>query len=178
MSVLVRDDVALREGTALGTELGAQVLEEQDVEIHLPVVRTVEGTHRRLRGAARGVPVLAEEDGRRGRIGLALLRELVAPELLHAIHEADDAAVVALVRLRAGLTIARGRSVLDRPAPRRVDGLEDAGRIDAEEQRRDEDDDPDPPAADEHRSTEAAAADILDLRGVERAIVAECHAAN
>src|SRR5438093_6096985 len=130
MPVLVRDDVGLRERTALRPEARLQLLKEADVEIDLLVIRTVEGSGRGARRAAGSFRVPAEDHRSRRRIRRPAPRELVAPVLLHAVDEADDTAVLALVRVHAGPTVLDRLNALDRRlGGRRVDH---AGRVDAE----------------------------------------------
>src|SRR5688572_8772181 len=112
MPVLVRDDVALRERPALRAK-ALHVAEEADVEIDLLIERAVERAHRRARGAALRLHLPGEEDRLRGLVARAAPSELVRPVLLDAVHEADDAAVVAGVRVRAGLALGRGLLAVD-----------------------------------------------------------------
>src|SRR5436309_3421418 len=105
MAVLVRDDVALRERAALRAETLLQFLKEADVEVDLLVVRTVEGTHRGLGETARALRVPGVDHRLRRQVRLAAARELATPMFLDAVDEADDAAVIALVRIRAGLAV-------------------------------------------------------------------------
>src|SRR5438309_8759 len=105
VAVLVGDDVALREGPALRAEALRQLLEEADVEIDLLVVGAVERTHRSLGEPAGALRRVGVEDGLRREIRVASARELVAPILLDAVDETDDAAIVALVRVGPGLAV-------------------------------------------------------------------------
>src|SRR5205085_3866940 len=120
---------------------------------------------------------IGEENGLRREIGVAAARELVGPILLDAVNETDDAAVLALVGVGAGLAILHGRRVVDRRIRAAVVGK----RIDAEEQRDDQDDDADPSASDDDRTTQttagsaAASALIFDLRWIEGRVAAKCH---
>src|SRR5919204_6473530 len=149
MAVLVRDDVPLRERTALRPEPLRQVLEEADVEVDLLVLGAVEGPHRGLRQAARALRGAGVKDGLRWEIGVAAPRELAAPVFLDAVDEADDAAVVTLVRVGAGLALLeRGGSLDGRGAGEIFE------RVRSEEQRDDEDEKADPAATHDDRPAE------------------------
>ena len=76
VSDLVRDHVGLGELAALAADLAAaetslEVLEERGVEIDLPIVRTIERSHRGLREPARRARGAGEHDQRRRLIGLS-----------------------------------------------------------------------------------------------------------
>src|SRR5207249_10941651 len=92
------------------------------------------------------------------------------------VDEADDAAVVTLVGVGAGLAILGGRRAVGRGARRGVGG----GRIHAEQERQDEDHKPDAAAAYDDRPADppagpAAATLIFDLRWVEGRAATKCH---
>src|SRR5438093_735884 len=141
VAVLMRDDVALRERPRARAELRAEIGEEADVEVHLLVVGAVERTHRRNGGATGRLRRAAEEHGRRRRVRRTTPWQLRLPIRLHRVDEADDAAVVAPVRVGAGLTLRGRRAVLHGARGRRVDRIEDRARIDAEEHRSEQDHD-------------------------------------
>src|SRR3954471_8790873 len=76
VSDLVRDHIGLGELAALASDLAAaetslEVLEERGVEIDLPIVRTIERSHRGLREPARRARGTGKHDQRRRLIGLA-----------------------------------------------------------------------------------------------------------
>ena len=119
---------------ASSQEVGNEIVEEADVEIDLAVVRAVERTHRLGRGPARGSGRIREQDGSCGVVRLAAPSELVAPELLDAVDEPDDAAIGAPVRVSAGLAILDRRAVVDGRGRARVV----RERIEAEDHRRDQ----------------------------------------
>ena len=97
----VRQHVRLSERSALRAEPSLQLLEEPEVDVHLPVRRAVEGTDVGRGEAAAGVRRVREED--RGRLLVTLDR--AAPVGLDAVHGPDQAAGIARFR------------VLARPAP-------------------------------------------------------------
>src|SRR4029453_14816616 len=74
---------------------------------HELVARAVEGADLRGRDAATRLHLRREED--RVRVGVALpaAREGLVPEGLGAVHDRDDAAVLALVRVLARLALLR-----------------------------------------------------------------------
>src|ERR1700704_5055756 len=122
MPVFVSDHVPLGEWTALRAEARLKLIEEADVEIDLLVVRTVEGAGRRARGATRGLGVAGKDHGGRRCVRRAASSvELVAPVFLHAVHEADDATVRALVGVRTGTTVLHRLGAFDRRLGGRVD---------------------------------------------------------
>src|SRR5690348_8847839 len=85
MPQLMRDHIALCE-VARRTELVAQLVEEAEIEIDLLVHGTIEGTHRRLAGAAAGGRVVAEEYQLGVRVLRAVLRKDLRPRLLHVVQ--------------------------------------------------------------------------------------------
>ena len=97
VAVLVRDHVGLRERRAAGAEARLELVEEVEVDVHLLVAGAVERPDLRAREAAAGLHLVGEED----RVGVRVLpaapREDAVPELLDAVHDGDDAAVLALV---------------------------------------------------------------------------------
>src|SRR5207249_4257587 len=92
------------------------------------------------------------------------------------VDEADDAAVVTLVGVGAGLAVLDRRRAVDRGTRRGVVGE----RIHAEQERHDEDHKPDAAAAYDDRPADptsgpAAATLIFDLRWVEGRAATKCH---
>src|SRR6185503_4787232 len=176
VAVLVRDDISLGEGAALRAEPRVQLLEEADVEVNLLVIGAIEGTHRSLREPARALRRTSEQHSLRGQIGLAAARELIAPVFLDAVDKADDAAIVSLVGVRAGLAFLHRWRAAHRRGCAGVVGQ----RIHAEKERHDEDDQAEPAAANDDRTTHATAestapALVFYLRRIELLIPAECH---
>src|SRR5437868_13758663 len=101
VSVFVRHHVRLRERATLRAELRSEVLEEREIEIDLLVVRAIERSDLRRRRAAAGLRRTREEDGGGWLVGLAARLEFALPVVLDAVHEADDAAVIAAGRVRS-----------------------------------------------------------------------------
>src|SRR5690348_15131699 len=107
MAVLVGQDVGLRERATLRAELRAQVVEEAQVDVHLLVGRTIEGTDV-LGGRTASRRCLSAEEGRLRNLVLpSMRRELTAPVLLHAVDEGNDSTVVAPIRVGARSTFLR-----------------------------------------------------------------------
>src|SRR5207302_5858116 len=172
VAVLVGHNVSLREGPALRAKALRQLLKEGGVEIDLLIVGAIEGSHRSLRETTCALRGPREQHGPGRQIGLAAARELVAPILLDTVDETDDPAILAFVRVRAGLTILHRRRAIDR---RSRPGVV-RERIHAEEERDDKDDQPDPAASDDDRPTQTTtSALILDLRRIERLVPAKRH---
>src|SRR5687768_9423399 len=176
VAVLVGDDVALGEWPALRAEAALEVLEEAEVEVDLPVERTVEGALRRRRVAARGVCGAGEEHGLGGGVLPTALLELAGPVRLDAVGEADDAAVGARVRIGASTALLRalhagnfGLLLLWRG-----DGVgiePHVGGVDAEQHGDDGDDESDTATTgDDRPGHPTTAATILDLAGVESCV--------
>ena len=111
MPVLVRQDVRLRERTALGPEPSLQLLEEPEVDVDLLVRGAVEGAHVRGRRPATGAGGSGEEHGHGGAVSL----DRAGPIGLDAVHGADQAAVAALLGVLAGLAL------VDAPRPAAAD---------------------------------------------------------
>src|SRR6266542_1900182 len=170
--VLVRHDVALGERSPGRAETGPQLLEEREIEVDLLVGRAVERPRGRRREAAAGLRRARVEHRTGGRVRFGAPRELVGPVLLDAVDEADDPAVVATVRVRAGLALIGVRAAIHGVGARRL-ALEG---IHAEQQRGDEDDQAERASADDQGPPTAAAALVLDLRGIERLALVEAHA--
>src|SRR5690606_5269588 len=114
----------------------------------------------------------AEEHG----LGLAIAVVVVSPVLLHAVDHGDDAAVLALVGVLAGLTRARQIGVVARGLPgAEVDGVGAAApACEQREQQHDHADDA-ATAAEGHPHAASRATSIGDLRGVEPSVFAKSH---
>src|SRR5450830_598536 len=117
MPELVGDDVGLGE-LARGAKSRAQLVEEPEIEIDLPVGGAVKRTHRGLGEPAARARAVAEENERRALVGSAELREFRFPGLLDLVdHEGDELhALPVFGRLRDGRT--RVRDVHGRRTPR------------------------------------------------------------
>src|SRR5215212_3393635 len=103
MPVLVRDHVRLRERAPVRPEPCAQLLEEPQVDVDLPVGRTVERPDLRARVAAAGLRGVGEEDGLRRRVLPVAALERPCPAALDAVDDTDAPPVVALVGVLAAL---------------------------------------------------------------------------
>src|SRR4029077_10844244 len=124
MSVLVRSDVRLDKRRDLDAEPRPELVEEPEVDVDELVLRTVERPDLRGRDPAARVRLVGEEDGVRIRVLLVAVLEHAGPELLHAVHDTHDAAVVALVRVLAGAAGGEmGRRADRRRAATLSDGL-------------------------------------------------------
>src|SRR5829696_1411706 len=107
MTVLVRDHVRLDECLVFDPELGLKVVEEAKVDVHLFVERAVERADLGAGETTARLHLVGEEDS----VGVlvlpvAALKEAV-PELLRAVDDGDDAAVLALVCILSRLTFRR-----------------------------------------------------------------------
>jgi hypothetical protein len=111
--VFVRDHVRLHERSVLGAELRFQVVEEAQVDVDQLVLRAVEGAYLRAGVAAPRLNLICVEDGVRVRVLMVAALEDAVPELLHAVDDGDDPAVLPLVGILAGsaLLCDLGRSV-------------------------------------------------------------------
>src|SRR4029079_8147978 len=108
-------------------------------------------------------------------------------ELLHAVHDGDDAAVLALIRVLSCLALLgdlrRGRVLFDalvRP-PAELAPEPSSAREGRHEHVDDEDDDSDSPAADRESSrapAHAAPADVRDLSWIQLRALAKSHEAS
>src|SRR5437762_13323573 len=78
MAELVRDDVRLRK-IAGCSELAIELVEEVEVEIHLLVQRTIEGSHGALRRSAAGDRAVAEQHHASRAIVAPASRERACP---------------------------------------------------------------------------------------------------
>ena len=106
VAVLVRDHVGLDERRVLRAEL-LQLVEEAEVDVDELVRWAVERADLGAGGAAARVDLVGEEDGVDVLVLLPAPREDLVPELLDAVHDGDDAAVLALVRVLARLALLR-----------------------------------------------------------------------
>src|SRR5262249_26041170 len=86
MTELVRDHVGLREVTGRA-EAPRQLVEEAEIEVDLPVPRTVEGTGRRLGEAARRLDRIAEQHETRPLVSRS---EPFRPHVLPIFRDAAD----------------------------------------------------------------------------------------
>src|SRR5262245_27849419 len=102
MADLVRDHVCLRE-VARRPEALLEVTEERQIEIDLPVGRTIEGTHRRLAEPARRLRRVGEEDQHWWLVRAATLGEDLAPRLFRVGEDHGHE-----LRLRVVVSYARG----------------------------------------------------------------------
>jgi hypothetical protein len=170
MAVLVCDHVCLRERPAPRAEARPQLVEEPEVDVDALVHGTVERPDVGARGTTAGVGGAGEEDGLRDRV----IRQDTGPVALDAVHHADDAAVLARVRVAARATI--GGQVGSR--------LHGARRSTSthglQEHVRDEDHETDASSADRDRTGRqtpgrAGTTAVLDLRRVETGIAAKAH---
>src|SRR6185312_13710994 len=111
---------------------------------------------------------LAREEQRRG---LAVALDLVAPVRLHRVDDADDSAVLALVRVGPGLAGRRQlgrlfRALVARAEREWIGPAAGTRHVDAEQRQHEHDEDRAGAAADGDPPTAHAAA-VLDLAGVE-----------
>ena len=93
MAVLVRHDVGLRERSAGRAELAPQLVEEPEVEVDVAVVGTVERPDVGGCRTTAGLDLIREQPRLRRLVGLCPRLGTSRPELLHAVDDADDAAV-------------------------------------------------------------------------------------
>ena len=117
MANLVGDHVGPGE-IATRAELVAQVAEERQVEVDLPVARAVERPDRRARAAARRVDAVAEEHELGLLVGLPGALERLLPGLLGFGEDVRaEVAQVALGVLRRGdrRGLGRPRAFAERP---------------------------------------------------------------
>ena len=105
MAVLVGDHVCLRERPSRGAEPRLELVEEAEVDVDVTVGGTVEGAGRGgcLPAAGRDGAV---EEPRPRRI---VVPQRAAPVLLDAVDDGEDPAVLALVRVLAGLALRERR---------------------------------------------------------------------
>src|SRR4051794_5406061 len=141
--------------------------------------RAVEGPDR---GGGVATPCLdrAREEDRVDVLVLLVARgEDAVPELLDAVHDADDAAVVALVGVLAGLAVLRDRARRVAPADVRVVERPELPEPASAREERDQQvgDEPDQaqPAAAQGEAAGATATGVGDLSGVECGSSAEAH---
>ena len=122
-----------------------------------------------------------------GLVLLVALREDLVPELLHAVHDGDDAAILALVRILARLALLRdlrgGRVLAHALVVERAELPGEPSAASGErghEQVDDEDGDADPAAADREaaRAADSAPANIPYLARIEPGAFAKPHEAS
>src|SRR5512138_955706 len=105
MAVLMRKHIRLGERTALGAKASLQFIEEVEVQIDLLVVRTIEWPHGAAGSSTGSLRVPCEKN----RIGECVLAptagKFIGPKRLDAVDEANDAAVLAGVRVGPGLAL-------------------------------------------------------------------------
>src|SRR3954451_10345462 len=101
VAVFVGDHVGLGEGRIVDAEARGELVEEAEVDVDELVVRAVERAHLRAREAAARLHLVAEEDGVHVPVLPAAPLEDAGPELLDAVDDADDAAVLSFVRVSA-----------------------------------------------------------------------------
>jgi len=185
VAVLVGDHIGLDERRVRGAEARGQLVEETKVDVHELVCRTVERPHVGARDPAPRLHLAREEDGVHVVILLAAPLEDAAPEALDAVHDADDAAVVALVRGLAALAflldVARYGTLSDLRVVERAELPETAvaARQQRDQQEHDETCDSETSAADcetawAHRAR-TTPADVGDLTRIELLPAAKAH---
>src|SRR6185295_13519124 len=86
MTELVRDHVRLRE-VAGRADAPGELVEETEVQIHLLIRRTIEGTGRRLGESAPGLNRIAKQGERRAPIARA---QLFRPRVLYILRDMAD----------------------------------------------------------------------------------------
>src|SRR5581483_4991373 len=182
VAILVGQDVGLGERPAVRAELRAQVVVEAEVNVDVLIRVAVEGADVGGGLAAGGLHGVGEEDGLGRLVALAALGEVVLPVLLDAVHVADDATVLVGVGVGARAALLRQRRAaapaVHLPIRRRAGRAtaDEVAGIDAEEERNDQHDQADAATADHQAAaTEAAAAPVFHLRGVEIGIGVELH---
>ena len=183
VAVLVGDHVGLDERGVRGAEARCQLVEEAEVDVHELVGRAVERPHVGAREAAPRLYLVREEDGVDVLVLLAAPLEDAAPEALDAVHDADDAAVVALVRGLAGPAflsdVARSRALPDLRVVERAE-LAEASAASGKQGVQEVDDEcgePEAATADgEAAGADAAPADVGYLTGIELCSAAKAHA--
>src|SRR5581483_7020073 len=100
---------------APGAEAVVQLLVEAKVDVHVAVGGAVERPDVRRRRAAARRGGAGEEDRVRRLVALAVPREPKLPERLDAVDVAEDAAVLALVRVGARAAVELGGRTGPRP---------------------------------------------------------------
>ena len=182
VSVLVRHHVGLRERPALGAEARAQLVEEPQVDVDVLVGGAVERPHRRGGGAAAALDAVREEPGAGRHVLAPAAGEGLGPVALDAVDEADDAAILALVRIGPGPALLREVAAGPRGAGRLAGEVSEVaeaavapGDVAAEEDDDQRDDQAEATAA--HRepalAAHASAPQVFDLRRVELGVVSE-----
>ena len=105
VAVLVRHDISLGQRPALRAETLLELVVEPQVQVDMRIERTVERPDGRRGGPAGRVHAAVEEHGIGRLVGGSTLGECVGPVVLDAVDEANDAAVLALVGVLAGLAL-------------------------------------------------------------------------
>src|SRR4051794_23300975 len=148
------EHICLCEWAAVGSELGAKLIEESKVDVDVLVGRTVERADSFGGCPAAGLD-LAGKEGGLGEL-VAARGELVLPVALNAVHKANNSAIPAAVCIRACLALVRelarvaDRLVIERPV--RIRGCP-GQRVYAQQPRYPQDDQPQTPPP--HRHTAA-----------------------
>src|SRR5438309_5551043 len=165
VSDLVGDDVRLGK-IAAAAEMRLHLAEEAQVEIHLPIVRTIERAARGGRTAARRLHGAGEEDESRSLVLATRPPERGVPDVLglaeDRAHEVDALVVGAAVR-RGARVVAR----LHRRALGLQNETEDLQRALAHQEAGD-DDDGDAAEPERHPHADAGTAFILDVVALAR----------
>ena len=184
MAVLVRDHVGLRQCRAADAEPGLQLVEETEIDVHELVARAVERTDLRVGGPARGVHLAAEEDGVDVLVLPVAALEDAVPELLDAVDDRDDPAVLRArshpvpscrpVEISLGVSPWPDLLVVERRELAKTAAVRKQRDQDVD----DEPDETEPAAADsETARADAATAGVRYLAGIERSITSKAHRA-
>ena len=113
MPDLVCHHVCAREVTGRAKAIG-QVLEEGEVEIHLPIARAIERAHRRLAEAARRLRRVTEQYEHRRFVTRTPLAEDLRPHVLGALeHDRDELRLLVVGRDAGGCGFLSGRAAVD-----------------------------------------------------------------
>src|SRR5581483_5022279 len=165
-----------------GAEAVVQLLIEAEVDVDVLVGRAVERADVGGRGPAAGGGRPGEEHRVGGTVGPPVGAEPARPVRLHAVDVGDDAAVLPLVRIRAGgaVELRRGAAAPGADGAPVEAAVRAAARAaeEVEEQHDDRPDDAEPAAAEDDGAAHAdpaGAAAVLHLRGVEPSSGAEPH---
>src|SRR5436190_889380 len=185
-----REYVRLDERRHVHAEAQLQLVEEAEVDVDQLVLGAVERSDLRGGDAAAGLRLIAEQNGVDVGVRLVAALEDAVPELLHAVDDADDAAVVTLVRVFARVTARQvrrrvhltwlsalphgllvERRELAQPVPRAAVGEQ------RDQQPDDQPDEPEATATDRHAAgpAHATAPEVGDLSGVEGCVASEPH---
>ncbi len=177
VAVLVREDVRLGEHAASRAELRLEIVEEPEIDVHVPVLRAIERPHGGGCRTTTGLDAIGEEP----RTSRGVVAQTLRPVRLHAVDHRDDAAVLPCVRIRAratvGLEVGRLGPWAD-GLPRERAEIADPAASAAEQEKCDQHDHADQPATaerDRHSSRTPATPVVLDLRRVEASVLAKAH---